>query len=86
MRARREVVIGAREGLHARPASRLVEAAGRFESSIELVHEGRRVSAKKILDVLVLGAPAGSRVVVEAEGPDAQAAADAVAALLADRA
>jgi phosphotransferase system HPr (HPr) family protein len=45
--------------------------------------EGKRADAKSVLEVLLLGAPAGAMVDIEATGPDAEAAVDAIAAVLA---
>lgn len=64
--------------LHARPAGRLAQAAGRFTSTIELDYEGRTINPSGVLAVMALGATAGKTVTVRAEGDDA---ADAVAAL-----
>jgi phosphotransferase system HPr (HPr) family protein len=74
----------AAHALHARPASNVVAAAGRFEAEITLINGEREASAKSILSVLGLDVPAGARVVVRAEGSDADAALDAVEAVLAD--
>jgi phosphotransferase system HPr (HPr) family protein len=80
-----------RQGLHARPASVLVQHAKAFTSDIVLVlveapddagaEAGTRVDAKNVLDVMFLAAPQGTRLDVEAVGPDAQAAVDRLAAL-----
>jgi len=72
-------------GLHARPCSALVQLAGSFEAEIEIAWNGNRVSAKSILGLLTLAAPPGAEVVLYAEGPDAQAALDALGKLIADK-
>jgi len=74
----REVVVGIQQGLHARPADLLTREARRWQSRIELVAESQRVDGKSILDVLMLAAEAGTRLVVEATGPDAQQALEAI--------
>ena len=51
----RTVVVVNPEGLHARPAARLVQAAGQFTSQNELVANGKTASAKSIVGVLRLG-------------------------------
>lgn len=82
---RRRVTLGNRLGLHARAASRLVQTASRFDARVQLVRDGQRVNAKSIMGVLMLAAPCGTELVIEADGDDDEAAADAVAELVANR-
>jgi phosphocarrier protein len=77
----REVVVSNRHGLHARPAALLTREARRWQSRIELVAAAQRVDGKSILDVLTLAAEAGTRLVVEATGPDARDALEAIGSL-----
>ena len=77
----REVVVGIQQGLHARPADLLAREARKWQSRIELVAKTQRVDGKSILDVLTLAAEAGTRLVVEATGPDAQEAIEAIGGL-----
>jgi phosphocarrier protein HPr len=77
----REVVVANRQGLHARPADLLAREARRWQSRIELVADSQRVDGKSILDVLTLAAEAGTRLVVEATGPDAREALEAIGSL-----
>ena len=72
-------------GLHARAAARLTEVAGAFASEVWLSRNGRRVNAKSIMGVMMLAAGRGSRVLIEAEGEDADAAIKALVELIADR-
>jgi phosphocarrier protein HPr len=74
----RTVVVINPQGLHARPADLIVKAANRFQSKVEIIKGHERVDAKSILAIFTLAALAGTELVVEADGPDAQ---DAVAAL-----
>ena len=69
-------------GLHARPAALFVKQAAGFNSTIRLTCGERTVDGKSILGVLQLGASAGSTVEVRAEGDDAEAAAEALAAFI----
>jgi phosphoenolpyruvate-protein phosphotransferase len=69
-------------GLHARPAARLVEEARRHESSLRVVHAGSESPLTSMVGLLTLGVRMGDEVVVRGEGPDAEAAVRAVAALL----
>ena len=77
----REVVVANSQGLHARPADMLAREARRWQSRIELVDDAQRVDGKSILDVLTLAAEAGTRLVVEATGPDAREALEAIGSL-----
>ncbi|NCY01741.1 MAG: HPr family phosphocarrier protein [Planctomycetia bacterium] len=79
--ASREVVVGIAQGLHARPADQLAREARRWQSRIELLHDSQRVDGKSILEVLTLAAEAGTRLVVEATGPDAREAVEAIGGL-----
>ena len=81
--AQREVVVGSRIGLHARPAALFVKAV--TEQSVRITirkGDGPPVDARSILRVLALGARNGDRVVLEAEGDGADAALDAVATVV----
>jgi phosphocarrier protein len=77
----REVVVANSQGLHARPADMLAREARKWQSRIELVADSQRVDGKSILDVLTLAAEAGTRLVVEATGPDAREALEAIGSL-----
>ncbi len=72
------VVLADPEGLHARPAAELVKLAGRFAARIQV--NGR--DARSLLGILALGLRKGDRVRIEADGPDAAEAVDAVRDLL----
>ena len=77
----REVVVENEQGLHARPADLVAREAQRWESRIEFVGKAQRVDGKSILDLLTLAAEAGTHLVVEATGPDASEALDAIGIL-----
>lgn len=72
-----------RLGLHARAAAKLVDLANRYESHIELSKDGRVADAKSIMGVLLLCGQQGAKLKIEATGSDAQAALDALCALVA---
>jgi phosphocarrier protein len=83
--AQTETEIVNKLGLHARAAARLTEVAGAYASEIWLSRNGRRVNAKSIMGVMMLAAGKGSRVLIEAEGEDADAAVSALTRLIAER-
>jgi phosphotransferase system HPr (HPr) family protein len=78
----RTVVIQGRQGLHARPADLFVKLANRFQCQIEVVKAGERVDGKSILAILTLAAEQGTALTLQATGPDAEAALDALAELV----
>jgi phosphocarrier protein len=71
-----------KRGLHARASAKVVEAAARFKSQVSLIKGDQKVDAESILDLMMLGAPIGSEIGVEAEGPDADEALAAMLALI----
>jgi phosphocarrier protein HPr len=82
MRSTRIVVVTNPQGLHARPADLFVKTATRFASKIELVKGRERVDGKSILSLLTLAAVEGTQLSIEADGPDAEQALDALAKLV----
>ena len=81
----REVKIVNARGLHARAAAQVVKLARQFDAEITLMHEGQTVTACSIMDLLLLAAGPGSHVIIQASGPQAEAALEALARLVADR-
>jgi phosphocarrier protein HPr len=69
------------EGLHMRPADRLVRTASTFQSQIELERAGQVADCRSILSLLTLGATQGCELVLRAQGPDAEAAIRAISSL-----
>jgi phosphocarrier protein HPr len=79
----REATIVNSEGLHARPAARIVRLASTFNSEIEISKDGVGVNGKSIMGVMMLAAECGSSIMIRAQGPDAQQAAEALVELVA---
>ncbi len=79
----REVEIINKLGLHARASAKLTQVAGRFQASVWIGRNGRRVNAKSIMGVMMLAAAMGSKVLIETDGPDEEQAMDAVTQLIA---
>ncbi len=65
-------------GLHARPATILVNQASKFTSDIKLVYNEKEVNLKSIMGVMSLGVPSKATVEIVADGDDA---ADALASI-----
>ena len=72
-------------GLHARASAKLTKLAGAFPCEVWIAKGERRVNAKSIMGVMMLAAGMGSTVEIETNGPDEQAAMDAIVALINDK-
>jgi phosphocarrier protein HPr len=79
----REVMILNKRGLHARAAARFVKLAGQFDANITVTHKDTSVSGRSIMGLMMLAASPGSQVRLRANGPQAEAAIEAIAALIA---
>jgi phosphocarrier protein len=80
-----EVVVSNRLGLHARAAARFVHEANSFRARIVVSRAECRVNGKSILGLLTLAASRGTRLVVSAEGDDAEEAVRCLTRLVGDR-
>jgi phosphocarrier protein len=80
--SRRQVEIVNALGLHLRAADRFVRLARRFQAEIRVHFEGESVNGKSIMDLLSLAAACGSRLDLEASGPDADEALAELGALI----
>mgnify|MGYP003507255215 FL=1 len=80
----RETEIINKLGLHARASAKLTQLAGKFKCEVWMAKGPRRINAKSIMGVMMLAAGKGSTVTLETDGPDEQAAMDALLALIAD--
>ncbi|HVX39641.1 MAG TPA: HPr family phosphocarrier protein [Gemmatimonadaceae bacterium] len=80
----RTVQIVNKNGLHARPAAEIVKLASKFQSEITIVKDDLDVNGKSIMGVMMLAAECGSTIALRADGPDADAALDALAGLVAN--
>lgn len=78
----RETVVGPEAGLHARPAAQFVKTAKQFSSEIKVYKGEREANAKSSLKVMSLGAKKGEKIVIRAEGEDAQEAVDTLVELI----
>lgn len=61
-------------GVHARPATILVNKAGNFESDINLTYNGKTVNLKSIMGIMSLGIPKGAEITINAKGDDEEEA------------
>ena len=68
----KEVTILNKLGLHARPAAMFVRVANKHRAEIWIEKDGEQVNGKSIMGLMMLAAGPGSRIVISAEGADAQ--------------
>jgi phosphocarrier protein HPr len=80
--ARRQVEISNPLGLHLRAADQFVRLARRFQSEIRVHYQGNASNGKSILELMTLAAECGTRLDLEACGPDAVAAVEALAVVV----
>lgn len=73
------------KGLHARASAKLVEVVEGFDAAAEVSKDGMSAGGDSIMGLLMLAASKGTTIEVQTSGPDAQALAEAVEALVADR-
>lgn len=78
----RRLTIRNEKGLHARASAKLAETAGQFQSAIRVRKNGFDVCATSIMGLLMLGAGCGQCIDVHIEGADADAALQAIVALV----
>ena len=78
----KEVIVRCESGLHNKQATYFVQKANEFECSIWLESGSRKMNAKSLLGIMSLGIVTGSKVNLIAAGPDAEAAVNALEALL----
>lgn len=76
---KKEFHIVAETGIHARPATLLVQTASKFNSDINLEYKGKSVNLKSIMGVMSLGVGQGSDVTISVDGVDE---ADALATIV----
>ena len=81
----RELQIINKRGLHARASAKFVQMVERFNAEVWVTRGSETVGGTSIMGLMMLAAGPGTSVVVSAIGPEAQAAVDAIAALVADK-
>ena len=81
----RELLIINKRGLHARASAKFVQMVEKFNAEVWVTRGSETVGGTSIMGLMMLAAGPGTSVTVSAIGPDAQAAVDAIAALVADK-
>lgn len=82
---RKKIIIINKLGLHARAAAKFVATAGKFQSSVEVMHKERCVNGKSIMGVMMLAASKGSELELIISGPDQDQALAALTELIEQR-
>ena len=78
----KEVIVRCESGLHNKQATYFVQKANEFECSVWIESGSRRMNAKSLLGIMSLGIVSGNTVNLVASGSDAEAAIEALEALL----
>lgn len=79
----KEIIIQNPEGLHARPAAAFAKKAAEYKGTKILVKkDGIDANAKSIMSLLSLGAAAGTKITITADGPDEEEAAEALCQII----
>lgn len=81
----REVTIVNKKGLHARASAKFVQTAEQFDANIKVTRHGETVGGTSIMGLMMLAAAPGTSITIACAGKDAQAAMDALTALVANR-
>ena len=76
------VVVVNPTGLHARPASKFVAEAKKYQSSLIIKKSGKETNGKSIIQIMSAGISAGTEICLEAEGPDEERAVKALSELI----
>ena len=78
----KDVVVRCESGLHNKQATYFVQKANEFDSNIWIESGSRKMNAKSLLGIMSMGIVTGATVNLVASGPDAEAAVNALEALL----
>jgi phosphotransferase system HPr (HPr) family protein len=79
----RKVTITNPHGFHMRPATLFAQTAGRFQSTVTLLRDDKRINGKSPLELMFLAAECGTELTLEVSGPDAEEAIEPLVNILA---
>jgi phosphocarrier protein len=82
---RKTLMITNVRGLHARASRKLAELALAYEASLVVRRDDEAADGTSLMDLMMLGAGCGTSIEVEADGPQAGEALDAIERLIADK-
>ncbi|EGL8588200.1 phosphocarrier protein HPr [Listeria monocytogenes] len=69
-------------GIHARPATLLVQAASKYSSDVQIEYTGKKVNLKSIMGVMSLGIGKGADITIYTEGSDEKEAIEGLIEVL----
>ena len=75
---KRDFHVIAETGIHARPATLLVQTASKFNCDVNLEYKGKSVNLKSIMGVMSLGVGQGADVTITTDGADEKEAMEAI--------
>ena len=81
----REIEIVNKKGLHARASAKFVQCAEQFDAVITVSRGSESVGGTSIMGLMMLAAGPGINITIAATGKEAEAAVDALCALIASR-
>ena len=70
----KKVILKNESGLHARPASEIAKIASKYQSTINLIVNGKTINAKSILNIMSAGIKFSSEIEIQCNGEDEKAA------------
>ena len=85
MRIEKSLTIVNKLGLHARAATQLVQLANQFDAEVTLLKGDKKANANSVLGLMMMESYQGEQLNVVSEGPDAEAAMNAVEAPIAGK-
>ena len=68
-----EVIVKSKNGLHARPASMIIDLASKYTGDVAFHKDGKKYNGKSIMSVMSMGLRENEMVMIEATGDDAKA-------------
>jgi phosphocarrier protein HPr len=81
----REIEILNTRGLHARASAKFVKCAEAYDADIRVTRDGQTVPGTSIMGLMMLAAQMGSTILIQASGPQAEPALEALTRLIASR-
>ncbi|CCD99928.1 HPr family phosphocarrier protein [Bradyrhizobium sp. STM 3809] len=81
----RELLITNKRGLHARASAKFVQMVEKFQAEVWVTRGGETVGGRSIMGLMMLAAAPGTKILVSAKGPEAEAALQAITDLVNDK-
>jgi len=78
----KQILINNPQGLHARPATLLVQKATRYKSEVTVESNGKGANAKSLIGILSLGINKGATINIIIKGTDEETALKEIVALI----